>query len=157
MKDEAPLTPELLLQARDETWINDTIYGLYAQLHRQGHAHSVEVWQEYQLVGGVYGVAIGGAFFGESMFSRAKNGSKMALVYLVHRLQRQGYTLFDTQFLTPHLESLGAIEISREAYHKRLIDALPRTVSFGDRGAMHLMTTKHTEAPTHHSADDPSH
>jgi len=142
---------------RDETWINETIFGLYTQLHRQGHAHSVEIWKDYQLVGGVYGVAIGGAFFGESMFSRATNGSKMALVYLVHRLQRQGYTLFDTQFLTPHLATLGAIEIPREDYHKKLIDALPRTVSFGDRGAMQLMTTQCNAAPKHRIADDPAH
>lgn len=141
---------------RDETWINDTIFGLYAAIHRQGNAHSVEIWHEHQLVGGVYGVAIGGAFFGESMFSKITNGSKMALVYLMNRLQRQGFTLMDTQFLTPHLASLGGIEISREDYQKRLIDALPRPVQFGDSGEMRLMTTKCSAAPTHHNVDDPS-
>jgi len=142
---------------RPDTWINDKIFGLYAALHRQGHAHSVEVWKDYQLVGGVYGVAIGGAFFGESMFSTATNASKVALAYLVHRLQQQGYVLFDTQFLTPHLASLGGIEIPKSDYQKRLIDALPRPVHFGESGNMALMTTKRSAAPTHHSADDPSH
>ena len=93
-------------------------------LHNQGNAHSVEVWSEGDLVGGLYGVSIGGAFFGESMFSRKTNASKVALVKLVERLNMTGYSLLDTQFLTDHLQSMGAIEIPRAAYHKLLKQAL---------------------------------
>lgn len=110
--------------ARQETWINETIRALYLALHRDGHAHSVEVWRAGTLVGGAYGVAIGGAFFGESMFSAGRDGSKIALVYLVDRLRRRGFTLLDTQFVTDHLASLGAIEISRGDYRIRLAQAL---------------------------------
>lgn len=102
------------------TWINAEIYNLYNQLHRNGHAHSAEIWEDETLVGGVYGVTLGTAFFGESMFSRRTNGSKMALAALVDRLKRAGFTLFDTQFLTEHLASLGAVEITRAAYHAQL-------------------------------------
>ena len=109
---------------RDETWINDEIADLYQTLHRLGYAHSVEVRQDNALVGGVYGVAIGGAFFGESMFSKATNMSKVALIWLVARLKVGGFSLFDTQFITDHLASLGAIEIPRAAYHTRLADAI---------------------------------
>lgn len=106
--------------ARDETWINAEIFSLYNALHEEGFAHSLEIRQNGELVGGVYGVAIGGAFFGESMFSRVTDGSKLALAHLMARLRQGGFTLFDTQFLTPHLASLGAIEISRSDYQKRL-------------------------------------
>jgi len=109
---------------REETWINPEIMDLYQTLHRLGYAHSVEVWQSGVMVGGVYGVSIGGAFFGESMFSRATNMSKVALIWLVARLKAGGYTLFDTQFITDHLASLGGIEISRSKYHERLEHAL---------------------------------
>lgn len=105
---------------REETWINDTIFDLYRALFRRGDAHSVEVWQDGALVGGVYGVVIGAAFFGESMFSRATNASKVALAYLVDILRTGGFTLFDTQFITPHLASLGALEIPRADYRKQL-------------------------------------
>ncbi|MFQ8429940.1 leucyl/phenylalanyl-tRNA--protein transferase [Amaricoccus sp. W119] len=115
---------------RENTWINREIHRLYAGLHRMGHAHSVEVWQEDRLVGGLYGVTLGAAFFGESMFSRMRDASKFALVALVARLRAGGFTLLDTQFITPHLESLGAVEISREAYHARLADALRRPADF---------------------------
>ncbi len=108
---------------RAETWINGEIAALYGALHRAGHAHSFEVWDGEELAGGVYGVTLGRAFFGESMFSRRTNGSKMALAALVDRLNRAGFTLFDTQFLTDHLASLGAVEISRAAYHAQLEDA----------------------------------
>lgn len=101
---------------RENTWINEGIEFLYSHLHEIGHAHSVEVWADDTLVGGLYGVSIGSAFFGESMFSRRTNASKVALVYLVERLNKQGFTLLDTQFLTDHLETMGAIEISREHY-----------------------------------------
>jgi leucyl/phenylalanyl-tRNA--protein transferase len=109
---------------RDETWINDTIFDLYMTLHAQGDAHSVEVWQDGRLVGGAYGVALGAAFFGESMFSQATDASKVALAYLVDRLRSGGFRLCDTQFITDHLASLGAIEITRAAYHTRLADAI---------------------------------
>jgi leucyl/phenylalanyl-tRNA---protein transferase len=119
---------------RPETWINPTIARLYAQLHALGRAHSVEVWLDGHLAGGVYGVTLGAAFFGESMFSRRTDASKIALAYLVHRLRAGGFTLFDTQFLTPHLASLGGIEIPRAQYHRLLTDALARTADFDPPG-----------------------
>ncbi|KIT14442.1 leucyl/phenylalanyl-tRNA--protein transferase [Jannaschia aquimarina] len=112
---------------RDETWINAPIAQLYRQLHRIGLAHSFEIWDGPDLVGGVYGVTLGSAFFGESMFSRMRDASKLALAWSVATLARDGYTLFDTQFLTDHLASLGAVEISRRSYHAQLRDALDRT------------------------------
>lgn len=115
---------------RAETWINRTIIEGYTALHALGHAHSVEVWQGGILAGGMYGVQIGAAFCGESMFSRRTNGSKTALAWAVHRLRAGGFTLFDTQFLTPHLASLGGIEISRAEYRRRLAQALGRTAGF---------------------------
>lgn len=118
---------ELVLDAcadRKETWINETIRALMIELFRMGHAHSFEVWQGDRLIGGMYGIALGGAFFGESMFSRSTDGSKMALAFAVDHLRRAGFTLFDTQFLTEHLASLGAVEISRSTYRARLADAL---------------------------------
>lgn len=121
---------------RPETWINDTIVGLYQALFAQQRAHSVEVWQGDTLVGGVYGVSIGAAFFGESMFSRATDASKIALAYLVDRLRAGGYLLFDTQFTTPHLESLGAIEIPRAQYQHRLAKAVGQQASFHKQGAV---------------------
>lgn len=115
---------------REETWINDRLVGLYAALHRMGHAHSLEVWREGRLAGGVFGLTLGAAFFGESMFSRRTDASKIALAYLVDRLRAGGFTLFDTQFLTPHLASLGAVEIARGRYHRLLADALARRADF---------------------------
>ena len=115
---------------RPETWINAEITALYQALHRQGHAHSLEVWQGQALVGGVYGVVQGAAFFGESMFSRARDASKLALAYLIHRLRAGGFQLFDTQFLTPHMASLGAVEIPRAEYHRRLRRALAAKARF---------------------------
>ncbi len=109
---------------RDETWINAQIHALYMALHARGEAHSLEVWDRDELVGGVYGVTLGGAFFGESMFSRRTDASKIALAYLIEHLRRCGFTLFDTQFVTDHLISLGAIEIPRADYHKMLTWAL---------------------------------
>jgi len=107
---------------RAETWINDEIHDLYHSLFAMGHAHSLEVWIGKELVGGVYGVSIGRAFCGESMFSRATDASKIALAWLCDQMVRTGYTLFDTQFLTPHLASLGGVEITRAEY-KRLLEA----------------------------------
>lgn len=115
---------------RDETWINDQIYTLYCELNRLGFAHSLEIRHAGRLVGGVYGVAIGGAFFGESMFSREADASKLALTYLVDRLRCSGFGLFDTQFVTPHLRSLGAIEVPRAAYRAQLAQALALPVQF---------------------------
>lgn len=109
---------------RPETWINPAIFDLYLQLHARGLAHSLEVRVGGTLMGGVYGVTLGQAFFGESMFSGMRDGSKIALAWLVHRLRAGGFTLFDTQFLTPHLASLGAIEIPRADYRNRLAKAL---------------------------------
>ena len=119
---------------RPETWINDEIFAAYTALYDQGHAHSLEVWQDGALIGGIYGVVLGAAFFGESMFSAQVNGSKMALVYLMHRLRAGGFTLFDVQFLTDHLASLGAVELSRAAYRKRLAEALPTKAQFAPHG-----------------------
>lgn len=101
---------------RDETWINPQIEHLFTQLHVEGHAHSVETWLNGELVGGLYGVAIGGAFFGESMFSIARDASKVALAHLVARLRLGGFTLLDTQFVTAHLMQFGAVEIPRKEY-----------------------------------------
>ncbi|MFT6088946.1 MAG: leucyl/phenylalanyl-tRNA--protein transferase [Sulfitobacter sp.] len=115
---------------RKDTWINAEIFSLYRALYDRGTAHSLEVWEGDDLVGGVYGVTLGAAFFGESMFSRRDNASKIALACLIDRLKRGGFTLFDTQFLTPHLASLGAIEITRDAYHTRLEAALKLTADF---------------------------
>lgn len=109
---------------RDETWINSQIRALYCELHKMGFAHSVEVWRDERLVGGLYGVCIAGAFFGESMFSSEADGSKLALVALLARLKVGGFTLLDTQFLTDHLVTMGAVEISREDYRGKLSDAL---------------------------------
>lgn len=120
---------------RPETWINDQIYSLYNALHEMGHAHSLEVWDlDGQLIGGTYGVSIGAAFCGESMFSRRVNGSKIALAWLVHRLGAGGFTLLDTQFLTPHLASLGGVEIPRAEYKRRLAAALKNRAEFDPRG-----------------------
>ena len=121
---------------RDETWINGPIARLYSALHRAGYAHAIEVWEDQTLVGGVYGVTLGAAFFGESMFSRRTNASKIALTYLVHRLRAGGFTLFDTQFVTPHLTSLGAVEIPRAMYHARLEHALGKEADFTRAPAM---------------------
>lgn len=115
---------------RDVTWINDTIFDLYLQLHDNGFAHSLELWDGPRLIGGVYGVTLGAAFFGESMFSRATDASKIALAYLVDHLRATGFTLFDTQFITPHLATLGAVEIPRASYHKKLTKALNSKADF---------------------------
>lgn len=109
---------------RDETWISSIIFELYRELHEWGYAHSLEIWEGDLLVGGVYGVALGQAFFGESMFSHRTDASKIALAWLVAHLGACGFKLFDTQFLTKHLASLGAIEIDRAEYHLRLQAAL---------------------------------
>jgi len=107
-------------QGREDTWINRDIERLFTALHNQGHAHSVEAWQDGRLVGGLYGVVLGGAFFGESMFSLARDASKVALVHLVARLRLGGFELLDTQFVTAHLSQFGAYEIPRAEYKTAL-------------------------------------
>jgi leucyl/phenylalanyl-tRNA--protein transferase len=115
---------------RMETWINHTIERLCVELARRGVAHSVEAWRDGKLAGGLYGVALGGAFFGESMFSTERDASKVALVHLVARLRAGGFTLLDTQFVTEHLMRLGALEIDRADYRRRLSLALARRANF---------------------------
>ena len=117
---------------RQETWISEAIIKSYVKLHHAGIAHSIETWKDGMLVGGLYGVAIHGAFFGESMFSKMKDASKVALVHLVMRLNEKGYTLLDTQFTTPHLQRFGAREIPRFEYLLRLEEALTIPCSFAD-------------------------
>ena len=115
---------------REESWINAEILSVYTELHRQGHAHSVECWHEDRLVGGLYGVNLGAAFFGESMFMRERDASKVALVHLVARLIKGGFTLLDAQFLTDHLARFGAVAIPRAAYMKLLAKALTKDADF---------------------------
>ena len=117
-------------ETRPNTWINEEIVRLYSELCERGAAHSVECWRDGMLVGGLYGVSIGAAFFGESMFSRETDASKVALVHLVARLRAGGYRLLDTQFLTPHLARFGGIEISRARYRHLLASALAYRASF---------------------------
>jgi len=111
-------------EKRPNTWINDEIVRLYAALFARGAAHSVECWRDDRLAGGLYGVSLGAVFFGESMFSRENDASKVALVHLVARLRLGGFRLLDTQFLTPHLARFGGVEISRTRYHRLLAEAL---------------------------------
>lgn len=112
------------VKTRPSTWINSTITELYGSLHRLGHAHSVEAWRDGELVGGLYGVSLRRAFFGESMFSRATDASKVCLVHLVERLRARGFVLLDTQFTTEHLKRFGAIDVPRAAYARMLEAAL---------------------------------
>lgn len=112
------------VEGRPSTWINSTITELYGSLHRLGHAHSVEAWQDGKLVGGLYGVSLRQVFFGESMFSRVTDASKVCLVHLVERLKERGFTLLDTQFTTDHLKRFGAIDVPRDDYYELLDAAL---------------------------------
>ena len=115
---------------REDTWINPQIERLFIELFRMGHAHSVEAWRDGILVGGLYGVALGAAFFGESMFSFARDASKVALVHLVARLIKGGFRLLDCQFMTEHLRGFGAVEIPRDEFRERLADAVGRDATF---------------------------
>ncbi len=117
---------------RDETWINEEIVASYVNLHRLGFAHSIEAWSDGALAGGLYGVAIGGAFFGESMFHEVRDASKVALHALVMRLRERGFSLLDTQWLTPHLVTFGAHEIARSDYRRRLQDCVHEDRRFVD-------------------------
>jgi leucyl/phenylalanyl-tRNA---protein transferase len=125
---------------RDKTWINAEIIRLYGELFARGHAHSVEAYDGERLVGGLYGVSLGGAFFGESMFHVARDASKVALVHLVARLRAGAFRLLDAQFVTPHLAGLGAVEISREEYRRRLAVALDESADFNAWPAPRPMT-----------------
>ena len=116
--------------SRAEAWISEEIVGSYTALHRMGGAHSVEAWQDGRLVGGLYGVAIGGAFMGESMFSRARDASKVCLVHLVERLKERGYELLDAQLPNPHLDQFGAVCIPRNEYHALLEQVLDKSCTF---------------------------
>jgi leucyl/phenylalanyl-tRNA--protein transferase len=116
---------------REETWIDEGIFLSYVALHRLGHAHSLEVWRDGTLAGGLYGVVMGAAFFGESMFHRVAGASKVAICHLVERLRVGGFQLLDTQWVTPHLEMFGAREIRRQEYRSRLGHALKRTAHLG--------------------------
>ncbi|MCK5575016.1 MAG: leucyl/phenylalanyl-tRNA--protein transferase [Sphingomonadales bacterium] len=118
------------LKGRDETWINHVIYDLYTQLHKEGFAHSVECWQDDKLVGGLYGISINGAFFGESMFHLKTDASKVALVYLVARLKHGGFKLLDAQFITEHLMRFGAVTMPQEKYLEKLREAVTVTADF---------------------------
>src|SRR3989442_6376844 len=120
---------------REDTWINESFISTYTQLHYAGLAHCVEAWKNGELVGGLYGVALGGAFMGESMFSRATDASKVCLVALVEHLKARGYILHDTQFTTPHLLTLGVTEIPRKAYEQRLRHALQLQCTWNDSSA----------------------
>jgi leucyl/phenylalanyl-tRNA---protein transferase len=117
---------------RSSTWIDDSILTSYGRLHEMGYAHSVETWSDGELVGGLYGVALGGAFFGESMFSRVTDASKVALVYLVERMKARRFQLLDTQWSTPHLKRFGCIDIPRVRYLRLLDQALRVDTQFGD-------------------------
>jgi leucyl/phenylalanyl-tRNA---protein transferase len=117
-------------EERPRTWINDKIIELYTTLHRMGHAHSVECWHEGRLVGGLYGVSLGGVYFGESMFSRVTDASKVALVYLAAALRLGGYRFIDTQFITKHLSRFGAVELPRNEYRKLLSHSLGMRTRF---------------------------
>jgi len=115
---------------RDETWIDETVRESYVTLNANGYAHSVETWHEGELAGGLYGVSIGGAFFGESMFSRKKDASKVALVALVEHLNKRQFMLLDTQWTTPHLRQFGAVDIPKADYIKKLNKAIKLEISF---------------------------
>ena len=126
------------MEGREDTWINRSIVSLYSDLAERGHAHSVEAWSDNQLVGGLYGVRLNGAFFGESMFSRARDASKVALVHLFARLISGRFALLDAQFITEHLRQFGAIQISRRVYHAQLQEAMSGS---GDFGALPALLT----------------
>jgi len=128
---EAVHIPRRLAKAgRRSTWINARIRSLYGALFAQGYCHTVEAWRDGRMVGGLYGVALGGAFFGESMFSTERDASKVALVYLCARLAYGGFTLLDTQFVTDHLRQFGTIEVERQEFHRLLEPALARDADF---------------------------
>ena len=141
---------------RPDSWINDEIVRLFVQLFRRGLAHSVESWRDGELVGGLYGLALGGAFFGESMFSRATDASKAALVHLVARLRLGGFVLLDTQFVTDHLQGFGAVEISRDDYRRRLAEAIECQAVFDSTPGIPWEAALAPPRPGHAAASPPS-
>jgi len=138
---------------REKTWINRRIRNLYRQLFDIGHVHTVECWAGGVLVGGLYGVHLGAAFFGESMFHRKTDASKVALVHLVARLARGGFSLLDTQFVTPHLASLGAIELPKARYRRRLAEAISHDGDFWSWPKTHCVTGREALAALPSSSD----
>lgn len=132
---------------RGRTWITPALQAAYVEMHHLGHAHSVEVWLDGELAGGIYGVALGGLFAGESMFHRARDASKVALVRLMHHVRCRGYTLFDIQQLTDHTASLGAIEIPRDEYLRRVAEAVRLPVTFGSELAAYPPAAAVDDAP----------
>ncbi|CAA7622067.1 Leucyl/phenylalanyl-tRNA--protein transferase [Candidatus Terasakiella magnetica] len=132
---------------RPDTWINEEIIALFVELFHLGLAHSVETWRQGRLVGGLYGLALGGAFFGESMFSRESAASKVALVHLVARLKSGGFSLLDTQFVTDHLKRFGAVEIPRAEYQARLAAALEERVSFNRKSSVPWQAAEGDQRP----------
>jgi leucyl/phenylalanyl-tRNA--protein transferase len=137
------------VQGRTKTWINGRIRRLYADLYELGHCHTVEAWSDGRLVGGLYGVRLGGAFFGESMFARARDASKVALVHLVARLREGGFRLLDSQFTTEHLKQFGAVDVDRRQYHYLLERAISTDADFyrlagGATGEEVLQSVSHT-------------
>lgn len=127
--------PDVMLACaeREDTWIDETIFRSYVALHKAGHAHSVEIWRQGRLAGGLYGVRIGAAFFGESMFHRVAHASKVALCHLVAMLKSGGFQLLDTQWVTPHLAGFGAVEIPRAVYLRMLASALSAPAALPDK------------------------
>jgi leucyl/phenylalanyl-tRNA---protein transferase len=138
---------------REETWISEELVQSYVKLYRMGFAHSVECWREDKLVGGLYGVSVAGAFFGESMFSIERDASKVALVFLVDRLKARGFELLDTQFLTPHLARFGAREISRKEYLAKLEKALEKKCIFGLEAISRIVDPKKTVTQSRKDAE----
>lgn len=140
---------------RRSTWINARIRSLYGALFAQGHCHTVETWRDGRIVGGLYGVALGGVFFGESMFSTERDASKIALVYLCARLAHGGFTLLDTQFVTDHLRQFGTIEVERQEFHRLLEPALTREADFHalptNATPDQILSVLHRADPFHHS------
>ncbi len=142
-------------EGEDGTWICPDMINAYCQLNELGYAHSIEVWEESELIGGLYGLAIGGLFFGESMFSRKSNASKYGFITLVKALETAGYQAIDCQVYTPHLASLGAREVDRQAFEKMLRDYIPSTLSprlwppagFSESSARGVITTSKSSAP----------
>ena len=118
---------------RPSTWINKEIIRLYSNLHKINHAHSIEAWHDKKLVGGLYGVTLGSAFFGESMFSNISNASKICLIYLIANLKIKNFSLLDTQFINPHLKNLGAVEVTRKKYLEILEDSLSKKANFNKK------------------------
>ena len=142
-------------EGRCESWINDEIVALYTTLNERGHAHSVEAWLDQRLVGGLYGVSLGAAFFGESMFSTVRDASKVALVHLVARLTKGKYSLLDTQFITNHLSQFGAVEMPRSGFRQLLASALDYSSTFPVELSKLELETFCSRPPTNHRRDAP--